>query len=734
MSDTWLTNNPVASFFFAGDNKNVPQALRQKIAMAMMMQKRAYPKNFGEGLSAIGESIGDIAMMRRLEREAADAEKVAQVARGDIAGTAVPPSAPSATPAASYAPPSSIEAEPAVQAINAATAPPEPAWGPLSTEAAPLTTTPPAEQPPATMFSPQPTMNRFMQTPPVGRFTPPTSSRPPPQAAAPPPGAIRDPNEYNEIDAQAGFKRATPGYMQDAIARATPNVDMRAYLGSLTAGEAKNARDTSPTGARGPFQFVPGTARQYGLTNPENLDASARAALKLTQDNAAEFERINGRPPTMAELAVMHQQGGTTGARMVAGTGNASPRNLSLNNVPAGAGPTEAVNRIKNYYGLPDRPVDTRDAVAAQIMARDDTAEAVPPVNPTRVPPGGDQRLAFNETPTTAIRPAPPAAPIQRAPVAAQPGYVLEVPPEPKPPGRVPMHPVEQRILDKIQNTPPAYRDTVREALQPMLQQAQDLRARQQQEADAIYKDKMTQRHELIKLQEQQKADQAKRIVDVEKEREAITEARQKNTLRAQFGNMPPDEIFKHLTDSTKVASSAAKSLAASQAAMAAFNAPGGVITGSGANQKLDIAKFFTAMGLVDKGDLIANTETFRNAMQPVVASIMHQTSGTSQLSEGELRFAQRAAAGDITLDPQSIRQLMTIIDKGSRGVIDSHQKKVDVLFGDNPQAKAVYGVEAPKPPAAAAAGVVDVASEAEAAKLPPGTKVRINGRIGTVQ
>ena len=58
MSNTWT--NPLASFFFAGkDDKNVPQALRQKIALAMLMQKRAAPQNFGEGLSAIGDALGD---------------------------------------------------------------------------------------------------------------------------------------------------------------------------------------------------------------------------------------------------------------------------------------------------------------------------------------------------------------------------------------------------------------------------------------------------------------------------------------------------------------------------------------------------------------------------------------------------------------------------------------------------------------------------------------------------
>ena len=46
--------NPLSSFFFPQNDKNVPQGLRQKIALAMLMQKRAYPKTFGEGLASIG--------------------------------------------------------------------------------------------------------------------------------------------------------------------------------------------------------------------------------------------------------------------------------------------------------------------------------------------------------------------------------------------------------------------------------------------------------------------------------------------------------------------------------------------------------------------------------------------------------------------------------------------------------------------------------------------------------
>ena len=169
--------------------------------------------------------------------------------------------------------------------------------------------------------------------------------------------------DYNMIDAQAGFRRPTPGYIQDAIQRNVPgDPDRQAYLGSLVGGEAPHGpRDTSSTGAAGPFQFTRGTGRQYGLMGQggdrrEDLDASTIAANRLTDDNVRTFRGINGRDPTPAEMAVLHQQGGVTGSRMIAGTGNAPARNLAVNNIPANATPQQATARIQKYYGMPNEP------------------------------------------------------------------------------------------------------------------------------------------------------------------------------------------------------------------------------------------------------------------------------------------------------------------------------------------------------------------------------------------
>jgi hypothetical protein len=61
--------------------------------------------------------------------------------------------------------------------------------------------------------------------------------------------------------------------------------------------------------AQGPFQFLSGTAKQYGLSNPNDPAASADAAARLTLDNKAALTSALGREPTPGELYLAHQQG-----------------------------------------------------------------------------------------------------------------------------------------------------------------------------------------------------------------------------------------------------------------------------------------------------------------------------------------------------------------------------------------------------------------------------------------
>jgi len=85
----------------------------------------------------------------------------------------------------------------------------------------------------------------------------------------------------------------------------------------------------------------------------------------------------------------------------------------------------------------------------------------------------------------------------------------------------------------------------------------------------------------------------------------------------------------------------------------------------------------------------------------------------------------------------------MGIIERNAGPVLTEHQGKVKTFFGDSPQGNALFGVEAPvfkKAEPSAATPQTGLPREftterdAEAAGLPRGTIVIINGRRGRVQ
>ena len=284
---------------------------RRRMAMAMMSQKRAFPKTFGEGLASIGDSIGDIAMMKYAERLAREERADADKERGKIVlpgGATVPTNAAPATTSSSQSSEVQVDAPASVPVAAVDEAQPDPnLQGQVNIAAAP--------------------------------------------AAAP--VSVED-GGFNSIDAAAH----APRYLQQDLIGANLPPARTAYLGQLASKEAKSPTEVSSTGAAGPFQFTRGTGRQYGLVGgPEgdkrtDIARSIVAANRLTDDNAATLRARLGREPTPGELALAHQQGSGTAASMLQGTGNASAHNLAVNNA-GGLGPQAAASRIMNYYAMP---------------------------------------------------------------------------------------------------------------------------------------------------------------------------------------------------------------------------------------------------------------------------------------------------------------------------------------------------------------------------------------------
>jgi len=346
---------------------------RRKIAAAMAARQSRAPKNIGEGLSAIGEALGE----RYYDYET---NKQANEARGYEAGriSGAPPDVP-------------------------------PSVTPYSLPQTPPVSAPPPPSPPAAVTPPPPP-------------TPPRAAAPGSGAVAMAPAATRsldveDPQQPPQAAAAAappapgapppGF-RPPPAYLAAALRERIQDPTRRAYLGQLAGKEAQTPGEVSPTGAAGPFQFIRSTGRQYGLVGPggdrrTDVNASIDAANKLTDDNAAVLERGLGRPPTPGELALAHQQGAGTAVKMLSGTGNAPAYNLSVNNA-GGLGGRAAADKIMAYYAMPGGP-DPRDTNAAVVADR-----GQPPGGPAAAQDSLLAEVTGMAGPTSAMSYAPTAA------------------------------------------------------------------------------------------------------------------------------------------------------------------------------------------------------------------------------------------------------------------------------------------------------------------------------------
>jgi hypothetical protein len=69
--------------------------------------------------------------------------------------------------------------------------------------------------------------------------------------------------------------------------------------------------------AGGLFQFIDGTAGQYGLADRFDPVAASDAAARLTRDNTATLRRGLGREPTPGEIYLAHQQGAGGALKML---------------------------------------------------------------------------------------------------------------------------------------------------------------------------------------------------------------------------------------------------------------------------------------------------------------------------------------------------------------------------------------------------------------------------------
>jgi hypothetical protein len=173
---------------------------------------------------------------------------------------------------------------------------------------------------------------------------------------------------------------------------------------------------------------------------------------------------------------------------------------------------------------------------------------------------------------------------------------------------------------------------------------------------------------------------------------EWIMDSRRAGATTVNMGGGTDKQIFdatKERSDAARAASTGLKALDQAESALP------GAITGAAADQRLALQKIGALLGVADS-QAIVDTETFRSAIAPQVAAMLKATVGSTQISNADREFAEKAAAGSISLDGKSIARLVNIMQAANSEIIRQFNTDLSTVYpeGQNfDRERALFGV-----------------------------------------
>ena len=138
--------------------------------------------------------------------------------------------------------------------------------------------------------------------------------------------------------------------------------------------------------------------------------------------------------------------------------------------------------------------------------------------------------------------------------------------------------------------------------------------------------------------------------------------------------------VAKNIDSLRDVASTAANSLRTLQVAEDLLNK--GVITGTGANFRLGLARALSTAGLTS-GEDVANTEAFTSTMGRVTLDLVKQLGAGSSISNADRDYAERVAGGNIIVTEKGMRRLMDINKRAATEVITRYNRQIEPIIND---------------------------------------------------
>jgi hypothetical protein len=161
------------------------------------------------------------------------------------------------------------------------------------------------------------------------------------------------------------------------------------------------------------------------------------------------------------------------------------------------------------------------------------------------------------------------------------------------------------------------------------------------------------------------------------------------------------------------------------------LNAPGGIISGAGAGDRLALQKVGALLGVANT-DQITNTESFKAAAGPLVLATVKGLGSGSGITNSDRDFAEAMAGGRVNLDESSIRRMIDIQEKAARSKLETSQRVVNDLIQTNPnlaQMAPLFNQSAPPPQPPAASQSAPPAAPAPAPAAPAQRRIRVDAQ-----
>jgi len=135
------------------------------------------------------------------------------------------------------------------------------------------------------------------------------------------------------------------------------------------------------------------------------------------------------------------------------------------------------------------------------------------------------------------------------------------------------------------------------------------------------------------------------------------------------LGNLTAKDLFER----RKLATDAVATLQSNVEAKNLLDS--GILAGAFADWRLEFGKALQQAGIKLNDNAIANTEAFAASRAKEVGRIIKLFGAGTGLSDADREFATKAAAGQITLNEESIRRILDINERAARFIVESYNK-----------------------------------------------------------